>query len=139
MKKFRYAFILFLGSVTIALAGSPNEAVLKAFEKKFPGAVAVKWDKENAHEYEASFTWQDSKHSANFNDNGSWLETESEITFDRLPQPVQSAFQALYKGAVVKAAAKIETAEGLIKYEVERKQGIRTVESFFTEDGSEIK
>lgn len=114
-------------------------AVTTAFNQKFPNATKVKWDKENAHEYEASFEWKGEKLSANFSDTGEWLETESPIAFNQLPEKVQSAFNIAHKEATVKAVAKIETSKGITKFEVEFKQGVKTVELFYTADGKEIK
>ncbi len=52
---------------------------------------------------------------------------------------VQTAFNASHKGATVKAVATIETSIGVTKYEVEFKQGGKTVELFYTADGGETK
>ena len=135
--------IIFLLSIVFMIpcsyAGNPPAAVQKAFEQKFPNAANIKWDKENAHEYEASFEWKGDKLSANFYDTGEWLETESPLTFNALPENVQTAFNASHKGATVKAVAKIETSKGVTKYEVEIKQGIKTVEFLYKIDGTEIK
>ena len=119
--------------------GKTPAAVTTAFNQKFPNATKVKWDKENAHEYEASFEWKGEKLSANFSDTGEWLETESPITFIQLPEKVKTAFNVADKGAIVKAVAKIETSKGTTKFEVEFKQGVKTVELFYTTDGTEIK
>ncbi len=113
--------------------------VISVFNEKFPEASNVKWDKENAHEYEASFVWKGEKHSANFYDKGEWLETESPTTFDQLPEKVQAAYNASHKGAKIKAIAKIETSKGSIKYEVEIKHGFRTVELFYDVNGNEVE
>jgi hypothetical protein len=122
----------------LSFAGNIPTAVRKAFELKFPAATELKWDKENAHEYEASFVWESEKYSANFNERGEWLETESSFAFTQLPNKVQTAFNVSHEGAKVKAVAKIETSKGLIKYEVEFRQSIRTVELFYGEDGAEL-
>lgn len=114
-------------------------AVTTAFNQKFPNATKVKWDKENAHEYEASFEWTGEKLSANFNDTGEWLETESPIAFNQLPEMVKTAFNVAHKGSTVKAVAKIETSKGITKFEVEFRQGIKTIELLYTTDGTEIK
>lgn len=114
-------------------------AVTTAFNQKFPNATNVKWDKETDHEYEASFDWKGVKHSANFSDTGEWLETESPTTFSQLPEKVQTAFNASHKGATIKVIAKIETSKGTTKYEVEIKQGIKTVEFFYDANGNELK
>jgi uncharacterized membrane protein YkoI len=125
-------------ATSFAQSKTPN-AVTTKFNQKFPNASNVKWDKENAHEYEASFVWKGEKHSANFNDTGEWLETESPITFNQLPEKVQTAFNGSHKGTTIKAVAKIETSKGQNQYEVEIKQGLKTVEFFYDANGSVIK
>lgn len=117
----------------------PPAAVQKAFEQKFPNTSKLKWDKENAHEYEASFEWNGKNCSANFSDSGEWLETESQITFSDLPDKVQKAYTISHKEAKIKAVAKIETSKGITKYEVKIKQGIKIVELLCAEDGTILK
>jgi len=125
-------------SATIFAQSTPS-AVTAAFNQKFPGATNVKWDKENVHNYEASFELKDGKYSANFSDTGTWLETESPFSFTLLPEKVQTAFNTEHKGATIIAISKIETSKGEIKYEVEIKSGKKTVEVFYTTEGKEIK
>ena len=131
-----------------SFAATPPKEIQKAFAQRFPNATHVKWDKENAQatsntgsttEYEASFEWKGAKYSANFNEAGEWLETESPIAFNQLPENVQKAFNGLHKGATVKAVAKIDTSKGATQYEVEYKHGMKTVEQFYAADGTEIK
>lgn len=125
-------------ATSFAQSKAPN-AVTTTFNQKFPNAINVKWDKENAHEYEASFEWKAEKHSTNFSETGEWLETESPITFNQLPEKVQTAFNASHKGTTIKAVAKIETSKGQTQYEVEIKQGLKPVEFFYDANGSVIK
>src|SRR5216683_4680125 len=61
-------------------------AVQKAFEQKFPKATKVGWGKENEKEWEAEFTFNGSKLSANFTSDGVWVETEKEIAISELPK-----------------------------------------------------
>lgn len=140
MKKIIFVAVAFICAYATSFAQSktPN-AVMITFNQKFTNASNVKWDKENAHEYEASFVWKGEKHSANFNDTGEWLETESPITFNQLPEKVQTAFNASHKVTTIKAVAKIETSKGQTQYEVEIKQGLKTVEFFYEANGSVIK
>ncbi len=115
------------------------ELVTMAFTKKFAAATEVKWDKENAHEYEAEFKWNGASYSANFSDNGEWLETESPFSFDLLPDKVQSAFNTAHKGEKIKEVSKIETLKQGLIYEVEITKGLKTTELFYKADGSETK
>lgn len=129
--------IVMLGNNSFAC--TPPEMVLKAFNQKFPNATNVKWDKENKNEYEAEFKWNGGKYSANFDKSGEWLETESPTTFNQLPEEVKKAFNTSYKNAKVKGVSKTETSKGKTIYEVEMKQGLKTVEKFYTADGIETK
>ncbi len=140
MKKiFFVAMALLCTYATNCTAGKPPSAVIAAFNQKFPNATNVKWEKENRHEYEAEFTWQNKNLSANFNDTGAWLETESPISFSLLPEKVRSAFNVSHPGATLKAVAQIEYSDGSIKYEVELKKGAKTIELFYNENGAEVK
>ncbi len=140
MKKIIFITAVWIYALATSCAQStPPAAVTTAFNQKFPNAKDIKWDKENEHEFEAAFDWQGEKYSANFSDNGIWLETESTYTFNQLPEKVQTAFNTSNEGATIKAVAKIETSKGEIKYEVEFKKGIMTVELFYNAEGTELK
>ncbi|MBS1537857.1 MAG: PepSY-like domain-containing protein [Bacteroidetes bacterium] len=132
------ALLLCVCATSFAQRKAPS-AVTSAFNQKFSNATNVKWDKENPHEYEASFTWNGKKYSANFSDKGEWLETESEVTFAQLPDKVQQTFTTSHKGTKVNGVAKIETSKGTTKYEVEIKISGKTVEYFYDSNGTELK
>ena len=66
------------------------------FSKKFPTAKKVKWEKENDSEFEASFKMDGKTMSANFDNNGTWLETEWEIRVKDLPKVVTDAVYKQY-------------------------------------------
>lgn len=136
---FFVAFALVCAYATVFAQNKTPMAVTTAFNQKFPNAANVKWDKENAHEYEASFEWKSEKHSANFSDTGEWLETESPSSFNQLPEKVKTAFNASHKNETVKAVSKIETSKGKTLYEVEITKGAKTVELFYNADGTETK
>lgn len=115
------------------------KAVKTAFNLKFTNATKVKWDKENTTEYEASFLWKGVKHSANFGILGDWLETESPITFAKLPLKVQNSFNVEHKNSKIKAIAEIENSKGETVYEIEVKKGLSAIEYFYTSDGKSFK
>lgn len=130
--------LMLMGTFCFAQSKAP-EKVVKAFQQKFEKASLVKWDKENDHEYEASFEWKGEKHSANFSDTGEWLETESILTFNQLPEKVKTAFNISHKGAVVKSVYKIETSKKVLKYEIEIKEKLKTVEFLYDSNGNVLK
>ncbi len=140
MKKIIFVAMVLICAFATSFAQSKTPtAVTTAFNQKFPNATNVKWDKENAHNYEASFVWKGVNYAANFSDTGEWLETETPTTFNQLPEKVQTAFNTSHKGVTPKAVSKIETSKQGTIYEVEIKQGAKTVEVFYKADGTETK
>jgi Putative beta-lactamase-inhibitor-like, PepSY-like len=140
MKKIFFVALTIVCSYATSFAQSKApKAVETAFNAKFPTASKVKWDKENATEYEASFILDGVKHSTNFSIDGKWFETESPTTFAKLPSKVQVAFNTAHKGAKVKAIALIENSKGETLYEIEIKKGLKEVEYFYKADGTIYK
>ncbi len=99
---------------------TPPAAVLNAFKTKFPNATEVKWGMENKTEYEAEFTLDGKKISANFKTDGSWVETETGVAQKDLPAGVMDYINKNYAGAKVNETAKIEMPDKTV-YEVEVK------------------
>ena len=117
-----FSLFAFLWSVGFGQAGAEiviPAPVSSAFSTKFPAATQVKWEKENATEYEAEFRMGGVQMSSNFAADGKWLETETEISFAQLPPAVSSSFSKNHKNAGKAEAAKIELASGKIIYEIE--------------------
>lgn len=139
MKKY---FVLLISMLVIALSGFAipvPKAVSDAFAKKFPGATNVKWGKENAKEYEAEFKLNGKSISANFLTDGTWVETEAEITGAEIPDMVADAVNKKSPGAVLLKVYKIETVNGKTTYEAEIKKGNKKSELIINEDGSIVK
>ena len=140
MKNIFFIALFICSALTTILAQKiPSKAVIDAFENKFPHATKVKWDKENEIEYEAEFIINDVEYSANFTEEGIWLETEKEINYDALPESVKKSFRATYKIEKVKEVAEIETAIGMVKYEIEFKKGLKTIEVLYPKEGKLIE
>lgn len=136
---------LFLMIVSILLisnnsfAGIPPETVKKAFDQKFSKATNVKWGKENAKEWEAEFVYNGSKISANFNADGTWLETENKIAITDLPKTVTEAIRVNYAGWTITIAEKSETPDKGVIYKLVIKKEKEKKEVAFNEDGTPAK
>jgi hypothetical protein len=113
--------------------------VSAAFTKQFPAANKVKWGKENAKEYEAEFELNGKKISANYDMQGNWKETETEIPVSDLPGAVAKSIQAKYPGAVISGADKTEQPSGKIIYEANIKIKGKKRELEFFPDGRPAK
>lgn len=115
------------------------QPVKTAFTTKFPQATAVKWELEDGKEYEAEFKENGKERSATFSLTGQWMETETEIKPAELPAAVTQAIATSFAGSKVEEAETVETPDRGTFYEVELKQGERTVEVQFGTDGTVLK
>lgn len=138
MKKYIIMLLLCIIGISASANATVPELVKITLAKKFPNATKVKWAKENATEYDAAFTLNGKHISANFKNNGEWLETETIILYFQLRQTVSKAFIKLHNTAKPKAVAKINTKLGNTKYEIEFKKGAKTIEEFYNENGELI-
>jgi len=106
---------------------------------KAPNAAHVKWGKENAKEYEANFKLNGINMSANYDLNGNWRETETEIAVKDLPEAVSKSIKAKYPDAIVSGTDKIEKTDGKIIYEADIKVNGKKKEIELFEDGKFVK
>lgn len=137
MKKIIFVAVVLMCAYATGFAQSKTpSAVTTAFNKKFETATNVKWGKEGAKEWEAEFTFEGSSISANFTDEGIWLETEREIKVADLPKAVTASISSKYSGWTITEADKTETSKHGTIYEADLKKGKEKKEVDFKEDGT---
>ena len=139
---------ILLATLTLLLAGpafaqklTPAQvpaAVVATFQKAFPKATAVKWEKE-ADDYEAGFQQSGATMSALLGAGGELKETETSLAPSALPTPVRATLATRYKGIKVNEAARLVAAKtGAITYEAEVRQNGKNRNVLFTADGKEV-
>ena len=139
MKNVIILVILMFGFTFTAIGqNEPSEAVKKVFNQTFAGAKSVKWDKESANEWEAEFTLNGKEMTAAYDNNGKWLETETEISEKELPSKVAATldkeFQGYKKGEIVI----VESAE-MKGFEIGLKKGTTSTEVVIDSNGKVLK
>jgi hypothetical protein len=142
IKKMKKLFLMIMSVALIyscSYAGNPPAAVQKAFEKKFPNATNINWGKEGTKEWEAEFTYEGDKISANFAEDGTWLETEKEIKAAGLPKAVTEAINLKYPGWTITEADKTESLKHGTIYEADLKKGMEKKSVSYKEDGTPVK
>ncbi len=97
-------------------------AVKTAFSKKFPTVKKTNWDREGKTRWEAEFKLNGKEMSANFDLQGNWKETETDLKENTLPANVDSVLNSQFSGYKVKEVAFSETPERNA-YEIVIKKG----------------
>lgn len=113
-------------------------AVASALTAKFPSATKTSWEIENTNEYEAGFKLNGEEVSANFDNTGKWLETETEIKVSDLPFAVLEALAKDFAGFKIEEASKIESSKDGNCFEAEVEKGEEAFDVLFTSDGKVI-
>ncbi len=90
---------------------NPPENVKKEFSQKFADAKSIKWDSEEANEWEAEFKINGKEMSACFDNTGKWLETEAEVSAEELPSAVTSTLKNEFPGFKAGESSTIENPE----------------------------
>lgn len=109
-------------------------AAMIAFQKAYPHAAKVEWEKEDA-DYEVNFTAGSKVMSAVYDASGTLKETEENILVNELPSGIVTYMKLHYKGAAIKQAAKITKANGEVNCEAE----VNKTDVIFSRDGRFLK
>jgi len=134
MKKTILVLSFFMATLFACAQKTPPTVVSNAFTQKFKNAEKVKWDMEEANEWEAEFKLNGKGTSASFDLAGKWLETEIEIGKSELPAAVKAAIDKQFAGAKMGEAAIIETPD-FNGYEIALKLKGKSFEVHATKDG----
>jgi len=117
-----------------ACGQTPPKSVTDNFSKKFASATKVKWVMEEENEWEAEFKMDGKEMSASFDKEGTWLETEKEISRKDLPATVSNAITSKFPKAKIEEASEIQTPD-FKGYEVALEDGETEMEVLVTADG----
>ncbi|MFI5144407.1 MAG: PepSY-like domain-containing protein [Ignavibacteria bacterium] len=143
MKNFILFTLILVFSVSLAFSQHISEkkvpqAVKDAFYTKFPNTENVRWGLEDA-EYEAEFKLNNVNTSASYSEDGTWLETETEIDATSLPQAVIDAVNRDYNSATIYGASRIEKSDKSILYEADIKVKSKKKEVLYDEKGNPVQ
>ena len=110
-----------------------------AFKAKFPAAKQESWSIESPGIYEVEFINGAKTQSAEFDETGNWLETETKMDFKQMPLPVTQAFTKQFEGFKIQEANEVETPRQSITYEIVGVKGKEGYEVLFTAEGELLK
>jgi uncharacterized membrane protein YkoI len=130
--------ILFLGCTAFAQTNETKKKAEATFTKMFPSATEVKWDKENATDWEAEFKMNGKEYSAIFTVEGTWKETEHELAQNEIPKAVKATLAKDFSDYKIEEAEFSETKDGAL-YEFELEKGKIVMEIAINREGKVVK
>lgn len=147
----RKVSILIAGCLTVSLLSCQEnkkdknddntvpEAVQMAFQKKYPGENDPDWKQDDHGYWESNFKQDGEKYRADFNADGTWVETENDIKEEELPEAIKKVIKQKYSDHEIAEIEFVDNAEKGKFYDVEFKQKGKNMDVMFREDGSIIK
>jgi len=118
--------------------GMPPTSVQKTFMEKYQSATKISWENEDSKEWEAKFTFEGNNLSANFADDGTWIDTERIIKNSEVPTAILETIKSIYTGWIINKIVKKETSKSGTVYDVGLKKRTEKETVTFNEDGTKV-
>jgi uncharacterized membrane protein YkoI len=119
------------------------KAVLEVFEKAYPSAKSVEFEKESFEgkvAYEIEYEENGREYELLYDADGTLLRKEEEIEVQALPEPVRQAITKAHPEAKIEEAEKLMKPDGTVTgYEVEIKEGRKKFELELDTGGQILK
>ena len=116
-----------------------NQTVENSFTEKYAGATAIDWEKKGDY-WVVDFRKDNKKMEAWFGNDGEWYLTETDISFDALPEPVKTAFLASeYQSWRIDDIDMIERKDMETVYVLEVEKGNEEYDLYYSSDGTLLK
>ena len=115
------------------------EAVLKTFQKMYPGEDDPDFKQDDHGYWEAHFKIDDEKYRADFFADGTWRETENSIKEKNLPKAVREAIKKQYGDEEITEVEHVKSAKYGEFYDVEFKRKGKNRDVMYRKDGSVIQ
>ncbi|MBS2100968.1 PepSY-like domain-containing protein [Carboxylicivirga linearis] len=100
-------FLFAVGTTLMACGQTPPKKVETSFTQKFSNAQSPEWEQEG-DEWEVEFKLSGNEMSASFDNNGKWLETESEVKKKDVPAEIFKAVTLKFEGWEIEEIERIE-------------------------------
>ncbi len=137
----------FLASLLPSLALAVPSAVENSFAKKYPDVSEVEWEQDSHDYWEGKFTVDKIHYRADFEEDGTWIETENSIDFQDLPRTIRNAIVAKFPDEEISELESVDNAaRGKFydveflrngeKYDVEFRQDLFFVETYNEDTGA---
>ncbi|MCM4156840.1 PepSY-like domain-containing protein [Gramella sp. AN32] len=114
------------------------EAVVAAFQKKYPGENDPDWQQDDHGYWESHFKIDGEKYRADFNADGTWVETENSIKKEDLPQVVQDSIDKNYADREITEIEHVINAKKGEFFDIEFKQKGKNMDVEMNKEGKKL-
>lgn len=145
MKRFIYTGVFALSISVMSCQENKEEeetvpeVVKTAFQKKYPGENDPDWEKDDHGYWESHFKKDGEKYRADFNADGTWVETENDVKKKELPEVILEIIERDYSEYEITEVEHVESATKGEFFDVEFKQKGKNKDVMFKPDGTIIK
>jgi len=146
MKQFFTAFAIVIMIATTSCQEKKDKkdkdqvpaVVMKSFKEKYPNENDPDFKTDSHGYWEAHFKKKGEKYRADFNADGSWIETENSIKYSALPKVIREKIKIIYAAYEISEVEHVMSLEKGEFYDVEFKQKGKNKDVEFKPDGSII-
>jgi hypothetical protein len=138
MKKIILILLIVVFNCNTTTTAQAPEAVKKTFQAKYPGENDPDWHQDDHGYYEAHFKIDGIKYRADFNKDGSWVETETSIKKKDLPKAIRDAIKENYDDEDISEIEKVQSASKGLFYDVEFKKKGKNKDVEFRADATQL-
>ena len=101
----------------------PSSNVIASFESRFGRDISAKWELSSDKLNVATFYISGHPTKAWFDENGSWMKTETEYLSSELPAVIVKTVLGAYRGNTISKSLRVEEAEKETIYRLSLKRG----------------
>lgn len=112
------------------------DTVLANFAKMYPGENDSDWHIDSHGYYEAHFKKKGVHYRADYEKNGAWFETETNIKKKELPEAIRAVIKEKFDYFEIAEIEKVQSASKGLFYDVEFKRKGKNKDVEFKEDGT---
>jgi len=128
--------VSFLACQQVLTSQEAPQAVQDNFNKMYPGEDNPNWHVDAHGYYEAHFKKDGIKYRADYNEDGSWYETETSIKVKELPKAIRKVIEEQYAHLEISEVEKVQHHSKGLFYDVEFKRKGKNKDIEFKEDGT---
>ena len=130
--------LLVFNSCKTSNANNVPEIVIVNFNKKYPNQDNSAWELDSNGNFETHFKKDGVTYRADFSPEGLWIETETNIKKDALPEAIIKAINTNYAEEEISEIEKVDSAKKGIFYDVEFKNKGKNKDVEFLANGKEL-